>query len=165
MIPVESDCVFEPEALRITPLEDRASVRMKAWEPGCPQPELNGFQPKQLGPREWLVTSDTIDGSTLRAIIEKQVQEHPIVVVDVSHGLHALRVSGPSIREVLARGCGLDLHPRAFPPSSCTRTRLARLPVIVDCVDPKPQFDLYVGRSQVLWLTGWLRTAAHERPT
>jgi heterotetrameric sarcosine oxidase gamma subunit len=162
MMPAESECVLEPEALRITPIEARASVRLKAWESGCPRPELSGFHLKQLGPGEWLVVSDTVDGPTLLAVIEKQVQERPIVVVDVSHGLRALRVSGPSIREVLAKGCGLDLHPRVFPPTSCTRTRLARLPVIVHCVDPKPHFDLYVGRSHVLWLTGWLKDAAAE---
>src|ERR1700722_11414645 len=103
-MPLEDECVLEPDALRITPLEGRASVLLKAWESGCPRPELGAFQLKQLGPGEWLVVSDTVDGATLLAVIEKQIEGRPIAVVDVSHGLRALRVSGPSIREGLARG-------------------------------------------------------------
>lgn len=57
---------------------------------------------------------------------------------------------------------GLDLHPEHFPADRCTRTRFAQLPAIVHCTDPKPRFDLYVGRSYFAYLQSWLSDAALE---
>ncbi|WUI02998.1 sarcosine oxidase subunit gamma [Spirillospora sp. NBC_00431] len=51
--------------------------------------------------------------------------------VDVSAARTVLELSGPSARAVLAHGCPLDLHPRAFGPGRCARTLLAQTQMIL----------------------------------
>jgi heterotetrameric sarcosine oxidase gamma subunit len=47
--------------------------------------------------------------------------------VDLSCGLTALHLAGPSAREVLVRGCRLDLDPRAFPVGAAAATLIAQV--------------------------------------
>jgi sarcosine oxidase subunit gamma len=51
--------------------------------------------------------------------------------VDLSSGLAALWLEGTSCREVLARGCRLDLHPGEFPPGHAAATIMAQVAVIL----------------------------------
>jgi sarcosine oxidase subunit gamma len=112
-----------------------------------------------LGPGEWLLISDTLAARTLREHALK-LHQQGIAAVGPSPGLAALLLEGPVARDVLTQACGLDLHPVSFPLGTCTRTRLAQLPIIIDYVDTKPRFDLYVGRSYRSYLCSWLRDAA-----
>lgn len=156
------------EAVQITEMPARAVVRLKPWSPNQPSPSL---VPPGLGgevrllsfsPQEWLVVSDRIAGPKLREHLQRNIGGEGIAAVDLSCAVKALRVEGSAARDVLAKGCGLDLHPGRFPAGHCTRTRLAQLAVIVDCTDPKPRFDLYVGRSYLKYLHAWLTDAAAE---
>ena len=47
--------------------------------------------------------------------------------VDLSSGLVALHLAGPAVREVLARGCRLDLDPSMFPPGRAAATIMAQV--------------------------------------
>lgn len=51
----------------------------------------------------------------------------------VAGGLVALRIEGTAVREVLAKGCGLDLQPHIFSEGFCARTRFAKPPTALDC--------------------------------
>ncbi|MGA7539837.1 MAG: sarcosine oxidase subunit gamma family protein [Steroidobacteraceae bacterium] len=51
--------------------------------------------------------------------------------VDLTSAFRVLDVAGPAAREVLARGCRLDLHPAAFPAGRAARTIMAQVPVIL----------------------------------
>ena len=53
------------------------------------------------------------------------------VAVDLSSALRALYLTGPAVREVLARGCRLDLAPEVFRPGSAAATIVAQVPVIL----------------------------------
>lgn len=53
------------------------------------------------------------------------------VAVDLSSALTAFELSGPSVREVLARGCRLDLDPQQFPQGSAAATIMAQVSVIL----------------------------------
>ena len=64
--------------------------------------------------------------------------------VDVSSGLVALRIGGRDARRTLAKGCRLDLHPRAFAPGNAARTIIAQIPTLLIQVDDEPHFDLFV---------------------
>jgi heterotetrameric sarcosine oxidase gamma subunit len=52
-------------------------------------------------------------------------------VVDHSSGLAALHLTGGPLREVLSRGCRLDLDPQAFPPGRAAATIMAQVSVIL----------------------------------
>ncbi len=53
------------------------------------------------------------------------------VAVDLSSGIVALDLAGPAVREVLARGCRLDLDPSIFPPGRAAATVMAQVSVIL----------------------------------
>jgi len=173
----------DPDAVQITEVGKRASVRVKAWSPAGISAPGSAAEPLaaersaasivppgleeqvrvlSFAPAEWLVVSDGIEGPRLADQLSQRVAGEGMAVVDLSCALKALRVEGPAARELLSRGCGLDLHPRTFPAGLASRTRFAQLPVIIDCTDPKPCFDLYVGRSHLNYLKSWLTDAAVE---
>ncbi len=41
----------------------------------------------------------------------------------------ALRLSGPHVRDMLAKGCMIDLHPSVFPPGAAAMTSIAHIGV------------------------------------
>ena len=79
-------------------------------------------------------------------------------VVDVSAHRTFLRIVGPRAAEILAHGCSVDLHPRAFAPGSCAQTLLARVDVILERAGPE-EFGVFVRASFAAYLVDWLRDA------
>ena len=150
----------------MTEVAERTLIRLSSWAPystlsSLVPPGLGGeVRVLPLGPREWWVVSDRIEGTRLREQFARHVRGEGVAAVDLSCAVKSLRLEGAAARAVLAKGCGLDLHPSRFPAGRCTRTRLAQLAVILDCTDPAPRFDLYVGRSYLRWLRAWLVDAA-----
>ena len=49
--------------------------------------------------------------------------------VELSSAFITLYLAGPEVREVLARGCRLDLHPDAFTPGRVAASHMAQVPV------------------------------------
>ena len=155
-------------AVQITEVTGRALIRLSSWAPGSKLPSLippglgGEVRLLPLGPTEWWIVSDRIEATKLREQLEPHTAGEGMAAVDLSCAVKVLRVQGSATREVLAKSCGLDFHPTHFPAGRCTRTRLAQLAVVVDCADPSPCFDLYVGRSYLAYLRSWLNDAAIE---
>ena len=80
-----------------------------------------------LGPDEWLLVGPT-DEVELAEILRPAGG----AVVDVSGQRTVIELSGPHAREVLAKGCALDLHPRVVSAGFATPTLLAHVPVIIE---------------------------------
>ncbi|HEX4153412.1 MAG TPA: sarcosine oxidase subunit gamma family protein [Steroidobacteraceae bacterium] len=144
----------------------RAIVHLKAWtgaagaSAGVTSLAIDGARLKALGPREWLLLSDALGGPALQAAVAAWVRERGIAAVDLSQGIGGLCLAGPGVRDMLSTSCGLDLHSRSFPVGSCTRTRLAQLPVVIDHMGAEPRYELYVGISYLPYLRSWLLDAA-----
>jgi sarcosine oxidase subunit gamma len=115
-----------------------------------------------LGPRDWLLVSNQYAPCTLRRSLEPDWASEGLVLVDMSEGLAVLEVQGTASRELLAKGCGLDLHPRRFPVGHCARTRFAQIAGVIDCLGEPSRFELFVVRSYADYLHAWLRDAAVE---
>jgi sarcosine oxidase subunit gamma len=164
--------------LDISVLKWRTAANLKSWvfknpSDSLPQigtrilPQIVGQvalgEPRALcvGPREWLLVSDAIASLEAHVDIQRQAAEQQLAVVEVSQGLKTLNVRGPGCREVLAKGCGLDLHSRVFREDACARTLLAQVLVVLDCRGPQ-EFDVYVGRSYMWHLHTWLVDASME---
>jgi len=113
-----------------------------------------------LGPDEWLV----VDGSTRADDIETTVRQAFAPdwgsVVDVSANRTVVELSGTHARDVLSRGCSLDLHPRSFRPGMCAQTLLAKTAVILWQTDDTPTFKVFVRASFAAHLARWLTDAA-----
>ena len=71
-----------------------------------------------LGPDEWLVVSAHGSEAALEAELAEALAGLGSVV-DLSANRTAVQVAGPRARDVLAKGCALDLHPRAFGMGRC----------------------------------------------
>ncbi len=114
-----------------------------------------------LGPDEWwLVTPE--DSSELAAKLEAALTGQRCAVTEVGDSRTCLSVAGPMARELLAKGCPLDLHPRVFTAGDCAQTLLAKASVTLHQVSDEPAYEIYVLRSfaEYLWL--WLEDAARE---
>lgn len=96
----------------------------------------------------------------LRNVLAPQLAAQSLVLVDLTDGLVVLELSGTAARQVLATSCGLDLDGRAFAAGHCARTRLAQIPVVIDCVQDSGVFELYAPRSYGSYLEDWLLDAS-----
>ena len=116
-----------------------------------------------LGPDEWLVVGPPGTQRDVEQRIRAAAGDEHIAVTDVSAQRTTLLVSGARARELLAHGCPLDLHPRAFGPGRCAQTTLARAQVVLVSRDePGAGFWVLVRSSFAGYLTDWLLDAAEE---
>jgi sarcosine oxidase subunit gamma len=113
-----------------------------------------------VGPAEWLMVSQAQSGPDLHKELAAELSSHGLALVDLTDGLVVLEVQGYAARDILSKGCGLDLHPRSFPVASCARTRFAQTAVVIACLDDPNHFELLVGRSYHRYLHDWLVDAA-----
>jgi len=113
-----------------------------------------------LGPDEWLITGDR-DGESLASALRQALRTQFASVTDVSHAWCAIRLTGPGARELLSKGCSLDLHPRAFQSGHATRTLLAQAAVILNRTGDDA-YDILVRRSYADYLWQWLGDAGQE---
>ncbi len=113
-----------------------------------------------IGPAIWLLVESAAapPAPDLRGLLARAFE----VALDASHGWLRLRVGGRRCRELLAKGCALDLHPREFPPGACAATAFARMRTIVWRSPEASGFELFVGRSYGASLMHWLVEAAEE---
>jgi sarcosine oxidase subunit gamma len=115
-----------------------------------------------LGPDEWLlVTAVDTAGEVAARLAAALVGTHH-AVVDVSHRTLAFRLAGPRVRDALAAGCPLDLHPPAFPSGAVARTLLGKVGITLHLRRDGTTFDLYVDRSFAEYAWRHLELAARE---
>jgi sarcosine oxidase subunit gamma len=115
------------------------------------------------GPDEWLVTGTALAGPELEARLREAVAPHGGAAIDVSGQRTTLRLSGPHSRDVLAKGCALDLHPRVFGEGTAAETMLGQAGVILLAVDGSAaDYRILIRSSFARYLADWLLDAAEE---
>jgi sarcosine oxidase subunit gamma len=147
----------------------RAKPPVAAYLAGVPPPlepnrvaSMRSLRTLWLGPDEWLVTAPEGTAPDLMGRITRALANRHAAISDLSASRAVIEIAGPRARALLEKGCGLDLHPRAFGPGSCAQTLFAKLPVILDQLSAAPAYRLFVRRSAACWLTEWLIDAAGE---
>ena len=117
-----------------------------------------------LGPDEWLVTGTSLTGPELEARLREAVSAHGGgAAVDVSGQRTTLRLNGSHGRDVLGKGCALDLHPSVFGGGAAAQTTLGRAGVILCAVDDSgADYRILVRSSFARYLADWLLDAAEE---
>ncbi|MET8248955.1 sarcosine oxidase subunit gamma family protein [Streptomyces sp. NPDC005202] len=116
-----------------------------------------------LGPDEWLLVGPPGGQRDLESRIREAVGDEPVSVTDVSAQRTTLLVAGPHARDLLAHGCPLDLHPRAFGAGRCAQTTLGRTQIVLVARDePRAGFWVLVRASFAGYLVDWLLDAATE---
>ena len=114
-----------------------------------------------LAPGAWLIVADGLEDGALYRNLREQLQDGA-AVIDQSHGRAVLRLAGPRARDVLAKGCPLDLHPRVFRPGMCAQTVIEQVGVLLHQIDDHPTYDVYVFAGYGVDFLHWLTTSAAE---
>ena len=83
-------------------------------------------------------------------------------VFDQSGGRVMLELHGPRVRDVLAKGVSIDLHPRAFRTGAVAVTTASHLAVHLWQVADEPVYRLLVVRTWFDSLWRWLAASAAE---
>lgn len=115
-----------------------------------------------LGPNEWLVICDGANEAAHADALRRALDGQFAAVTEIGSGQTIIGVSGGRAREVIAKGCPLDLHPRAFGPGRCAQTYIARSGVTLLQTSDAPFFELIVRRSYADYLWSWMTQAAAE---
>jgi len=100
-----------------------------------------------VGPRSWLLVAGI--ASSLTDFIDKRdaISRQRGALFDVSASRVAWALAGPRAADVLAKGCPLDFHPRAFATRACAQSVYGHINVLVEKRDEIPTFVLMVARS------------------
>jgi sarcosine oxidase subunit gamma len=113
-----------------------------------------------LAPDEWLVVSQAAPESLVGSL-QSAAEGGRAQIVDVSANRTVVEVTGPGAREVLEKGCPIDLHPRAFAENTAISTSLARVPVLLWKVDANT-FRVMPRASLASYVGAWLLDAVQE---
>ena len=113
-----------------------------------------------LAPDEFLVVS-RLEPSALTQALVVALHGEPGSAVDLSANRTTLELTGASARDVLEKGCPLDLHPRSFAVGSGYVTSLGSVPVLLWKTGPQT-YRLLVRSSFADHLGRWLVDAMAE---
>lgn len=120
----------------------------------------SGIEAHWLGPDEWVLLMTTEQATFVKPALEQSASGLHVAVNELSGAFVNLRLSGPKVRELLAKGCTLDLHPDVWPSGTCAATGLAKAGVLL--AFHESHVLLLVRRSFANYLLHWLRTAGAE---
>jgi heterotetrameric sarcosine oxidase gamma subunit len=113
------------------------------------------------GPGQWLLVAQGRAGFAG----DMQALADVAAVAEQSDGRAGLRLSGPRVRDALAKGCMIDLHSSAFPIGSTALTSIAHIGVHLWRAEDGPDgavFEIMVARSMAGSFWSWLSGSAAE---
>lgn len=84
-----------------------------------------------LGPDEWLLLAPLGEEPRISAAFRSTLASPTYALIGVSHQHVPLLVCGRKAPHLLNAGCPLDLDLLAFPAGKCTRTVLAKAPILL----------------------------------
>ncbi|WP_042336217.1 sarcosine oxidase subunit gamma [Bradyrhizobium sp. DOA9] len=117
-----------------------------------------------IGPNYWLAMSD--GAGPLFGMSLKQIVEPLASVSDQSGGYVVFRVGGHAVRNTLAKGFQIDLHPRAFEIGAAATTIVAHIGATIwrceDDGDGSPCFEIALYRSLAKSFSRWFSSSAAE---
>jgi len=164
----------ESAAIGVEPFVAMADVRVGAENaatasglglPAVPNTwvSVDGGRAIWLGPDEWLVTSASASPAELVTRVRGDVQHAGGAVTDVSAQRITLRLTGSHARDLLAKGCSIDLHPTVFGRGSSAQTTLGHTAIVLLALsDTGDAYAVLVRSSFAGHLASWLLDAAIE---
>ncbi len=99
------------------------------------------------GPDDWFVIGPAGQAQAISQRLRTALAGQHCAVTDVSSGYFQVTLAGAQAREVLAQGCPMDLHPRAFKPGQSAGTHFFKVGITLWQHDDAPTFELLVRRS------------------
>ncbi len=120
-----------------------------------------GLTALMLGPDEWLLIGAAGAEGKLAEALRKALKGQHAAITDVTEGRTVIGLSGVNARDLLTKGCPLDLHPSQFKPGDCAQSALAKATIILHQTG-ETDYDIYIERSMADYLWTWLEDAALE---
>ena len=115
-----------------------------------------------MGPDEWLIVSSPESREGVADGLEEALSGLHVAVNDISSGQTIIRLRGPRARDLLSKGCPLDLHPRVFGPGQCAQSHIGKSNALIIQVDDVPTYDVIVRRSFADYLARWMLHSGME---
>lgn len=100
-----------------------------------------------VGPDDWFVIGPRGQAAALEAGLRQALAGQHVAVTDVSSGYTVLHLSGQPVRDVLAQGCPLDLHPRVFGPGASAGSLFFKASVWLWQTEEAPVYEMLVRSS------------------
>jgi heterotetrameric sarcosine oxidase gamma subunit len=113
------------------------------------------------GPAQWLAVGAGVQGDALVARLRAELSGLASIS-DQTDGRVVIRLRGPDVRSLLAKGLPIDLHPRTFAPGHAAVTVLGQVGLYIWQVDAQPTYDLAVPRSYIAYVWRWIVDAAAQ---
>jgi len=114
-----------------------------------------------VSPGQWMVFSNKPNDHVFGEKLAKKLNGIGYVS-EQSDARICIRVSGEKARDLMARGCRLDLHSSVASKGFCAQTQMAQCGVLIHQVSDAPSYDLYVysGFARSFW--DWLSHTAAQ---
>ena len=114
-----------------------------------------------LSPDEYLLLLADADEAEFSRSVQALMLGQFFALNTVTDAFCIYEVSGDKVRQMLAKGISLDLHPVAFKPLSCAQTSLSHAAVTLICMSDN-SFRLICRTSFSDYLESWLKDASIE---
>ncbi len=113
------------------------------------------------GPDQWLAVAQRGQDRDLERELKSLLG--PLAsITDQSDARVVVTVSGLNVRDVLAKGLPIDLHPREFRSGSVAITHASHIGIVTWQTDDAPTYDICLFRSYASSFMHWLKDAAGE---
>jgi sarcosine oxidase subunit gamma len=113
-----------------------------------------------VGPDQWIASADGADAVGFAARVRARIGPFA-AVSDQSDARLVLRVTGPRVRDALAKGVPVDLHPKTFTPGDIACTVVGYINTQIDMLD-ETTYQLAAPRSMAGSFWSWLAASAAE---
>ena len=112
---------------------------------------------------QWLITLPLKARDKILATLNRKLAKNLCLICDMSDARTIIRLTGDQVREVLIKGCSLDVTLPEYVPGTVRRMLFAEVAALSHFVGDKPDVvDLYVFRSYANYVWEWLLQTAHE---
>ena len=114
-----------------------------------------------LGPDEFLIICEAGKDAELASTLESTLKTQHCAVTNITDALAAFHLKGTAVRQVLAKGCAIDLHPGSFTSGDAAQTLLSHAAVTMLAV-AENELIVICRTSFAPYLHDWLLDAALE---
>ncbi|MEO8627762.1 MAG: sarcosine oxidase subunit gamma family protein [Betaproteobacteria bacterium] len=128
----------------------------------CTTSENSAVRVVWVGPDDWFIIGPQGHAEAMASRLREAMSGLHHAVTEASSGYTVLHLSGTPVRDVLAQGCPLDLHPRAFERGACAGSHFFKASVWLWQTDEAPVYELLVARSYMDYVWLMLERASAE---
>ena len=108
---------------------------------------------------QWLVICPRVRVADLTGGLETALNGQHVAITDASDMRAVIRLEGEGVREVLLKGCSLDLLGNGYEPGTVRRVRFAEIAALIQVIDAQT-IELYVFRSYAHYAWDFLTVTA-----